>query len=284
MHSHERSDAITEFLISSVAGLAYGSTSVIVGHPLDTVKTKMQAQASYIGEKGLKHTIEMVWAEGKIPAFYKGALFPLLGSSIYRSLQFSVYEGLYTKWTNHSILGQDIPFTGGLQGRVIVGSFFGSLARTLIECPIEYIKVRKQVGKTWHFKSIYTGVHYNFMRIFPILTIFIMHMDYFRRKTDILKTELGKLLAGGWAATVGWWVVWPIETIKNQVQAGTQSIGNTFSEREKYLENIHGKLGGIYRGIVPGTISIFLRNSCSFYAMLKVQTMFTEMGYRQKVK
>ena len=32
------------------------------------------------------------------PSFTQGALPPLLGSGIYRSTQFAVFEALYTKW------------------------------------------------------------------------------------------------------------------------------------------------------------------------------------------
>ena len=42
-HSEKRSHWFKEYLLTTAAGVVYGVTSVAVGHPLDTVKTKMQA-------------------------------------------------------------------------------------------------------------------------------------------------------------------------------------------------------------------------------------------------
>ena len=42
-HSEKRSSWQREGLLTFVTGFLYGATNVIVGHPFDTVKTKMQA-------------------------------------------------------------------------------------------------------------------------------------------------------------------------------------------------------------------------------------------------
>lgn len=47
-HNHERSHWYVESVLSLISGMAYGVTSIVVGHPMDTVKTKMQAQSNYI--------------------------------------------------------------------------------------------------------------------------------------------------------------------------------------------------------------------------------------------
>ena len=103
-----------------------------------------------------------------------GWLPPLWGSGLYRSTQFAVYEALYTKWDanraqpagvagrapgalaprNHNTV---IPFTGGLETRVLQAAWCASLARAIIECPIEYAKVARQTGQGWGLKQVYTG-------------------------------------------------------------------------------------------------------------------------------
>jgi hypothetical protein len=40
-HNHERSHWYIDGLFSLISGTTYGVTSITVGHPLDTVKTKM---------------------------------------------------------------------------------------------------------------------------------------------------------------------------------------------------------------------------------------------------
>ena len=47
-HCENRGSLMTEAVLGGLAGALYGSANVIVGHPFDTIKTKMQAQMSYM--------------------------------------------------------------------------------------------------------------------------------------------------------------------------------------------------------------------------------------------
>jgi len=84
-----------------MTGTVFGATSVIVGHPFDTVKTKMQAQSSHMATKQSNpryvETIAKVMRNEGPTGFYKGWAPPFAGSIIFRSLQFSVYQMVYTK-------------------------------------------------------------------------------------------------------------------------------------------------------------------------------------------
>jgi len=57
-----------------------------VGHPFDTIKTKMQTQSEHMGlRRGMFDTIKSVWrTEGPV-GFYRGVVPPLFGSTLYRS-------------------------------------------------------------------------------------------------------------------------------------------------------------------------------------------------------
>uniref|UniRef100_A0A0K8RE13 Putative mitochondrial carnitine-acylcarnitine carrier protein n=1 Tax=Ixodes ricinus TaxID=34613 RepID=A0A0K8RE13_IXORI len=46
-HNEERTHWIKEGAIGLGVGVLYGVTNVCVGHPFDTIKTKMQAQAGF---------------------------------------------------------------------------------------------------------------------------------------------------------------------------------------------------------------------------------------------
>ena len=85
--------------MTAVTGFLYGATNVIVGHPPDTIKTKMQAQKEHFGkESTLLKTSKDVFANEGIRSFYKGALPPFFGSIMYRSSQFAIAELFYTKF------------------------------------------------------------------------------------------------------------------------------------------------------------------------------------------
>ncbi len=63
-------------------GTLFGMTSPLIGHPLDTVKTKMQAQTSYMAGSATRTLLNVVKHEGFF-ALYRGLLPPLVGSSIW---------------------------------------------------------------------------------------------------------------------------------------------------------------------------------------------------------
>ena len=95
------------------------------------------------------NTVKNVWkSEGPI-GFYRGFIPPFIGSIIYRSAQFSVFEAVYTKFQSYPSLCGKIPFTGGLEPRVLMAGFAAGSARVIIETPIEYAKVKRQTGQTW---------------------------------------------------------------------------------------------------------------------------------------
>lgn len=50
-----------------------------------------------------------------------------------------------------------IPYTSGVQSRVLYAGFVAALARALIESPIEYAKVARQVEQGWKMKDVYKG-------------------------------------------------------------------------------------------------------------------------------
>ena len=88
----------------------------------------------------------MVYERGGLIGFYRGVVPPFIGSTIFRSLQFSAYEAVYTKCETHPNTKKTIPFTGGVQVRVILGAMASATARAIVECPFEYAKVKRQTG------------------------------------------------------------------------------------------------------------------------------------------
>ena len=113
-------------------GLLYGMTSAVVGQPLDSVKTKMQAQSGYQSRSMLQTLAHVVRTEGVV-GLYRGILPPFIGSSMFRSIQFGAFS---FAWAG---LGQSVPQTKAhipgthLETRVILGSLFASAIRSVIE-------------------------------------------------------------------------------------------------------------------------------------------------------
>ena len=113
-HNYERTVWYKEGLLSLISGTTYGVTSIVVGHPMDTVKTKMQAQSNYMKCQGLVGNIKQVYNNEGFRGFYRGALWPLIGSTMFRGLQFSVFESVFTFFKDSEFFTQSIPYTMGV--------------------------------------------------------------------------------------------------------------------------------------------------------------------------
>jgi solute carrier family 25 carnitine/acylcarnitine transporter 20/29 len=72
--------------------------SVRVGHPFDSIKTKMQAQEGFAGGKGggggMLSTLRHVLKTQGVGGLYKGWVPPMWGSGIYRSTQVHAHRSV----------------------------------------------------------------------------------------------------------------------------------------------------------------------------------------------
>ena len=60
-HNENRQVWYKEGLLTLITGTVYGATSVIVGHPMDTVKTKMQAMDLNMKSGGPMSITKDIW-------------------------------------------------------------------------------------------------------------------------------------------------------------------------------------------------------------------------------
>lgn len=282
-HAEKRGEWYKEGAIALGTGVLYGATNAVVGHPMDTVKAKMQCQAGFMkGEDaGMLGVIRKVWRmEGPV-GFFRGVFPPLMGSSVYRSAQFAVFEAVYTR---EQELGWDkalVPGGAGLAWATVFAGMCGASARSIVESPIEYAKVKRQTGQVWRVNEVYQGFFVQLPRTVGMMTFIFCSVDSVRRWTDgeALKRPLYQFLTWGGVSMMGFWFIWPLETLKNQVQAGTVVDGTASPTLRQRIAHLGGPLG-LYRGIIPGSISVFLRNGTAAIVMSAAQRKITELGLR----
>lgn len=273
--SEKRGDNwMKEYAIATGVGALYGGTNTLVGHPFDTVKTKMQAQTGFSG--GVLGTCRQIVATEGPLGFYHGCVPPLWGSAIYRSAQFAVYDLLYNAASSYPALLQPVDPLGvgwEMQARVPLSGVVGATARTILESPIEYAKVQGQTGQVWKLRDVYKGAHLQWLRTGPMMTLWFCLFDACKRN-ELTKTTIGQFFSSGGSALIGFWVVWPFETLKNQAQAGMKGSALTL------IRNMPGGFFGLYRGILPGSLSVFLRNGAAMLVMQQANRKITEWGLR----
>ena len=112
-----------------------------------------------------------------------------------------------------------------------------------------------------------------------MMTWYFLNVDNLRRKTNLWDYKLGQFVISGGCAMTGFWIMWPCEVLKNLAQADSNEIGNTTRERAKYIWKTQG-IKGFYRGILPGSQSVFLRNGAAMIVMQFANKKITEWGLR----
>ncbi|MEQ2222557.1 hypothetical protein ILYODFUR_027502 [Ilyodon furcidens] len=72
-----------------VAGSISGAVGIAVGHPLDTVKVRLQAKCVY---KGIFDCVARTYLNEGLHGFFKGMSFPVLTTGLANSIVFGSYS------------------------------------------------------------------------------------------------------------------------------------------------------------------------------------------------
>jgi len=72
------------------------------------------------------------------------------------------------------------------------------------------------------FTGTFQGFGVTWVRTMGLMCTYFVLVDTGRRNfpEQFKRPLLGPFLVSGLAATIGWWVVWPFEYMKSQVQSG----------------------------------------------------------------
>ncbi|XP_049898511.1 solute carrier family 25 member 48 [Epinephelus moara] len=122
-----------------IAGWIGGASSVVVGHPLDTVKTRLQAGKGY---RNTLHCILTIYRKETVSGFFKGMSFPLATITVYNSVVFGFFSNtqrLISKYRygdgRHPCGMVDLTVASMLTGLVSVG----------LGAPVDLVKIRLQM-------------------------------------------------------------------------------------------------------------------------------------------
>lgn len=276
---------LQEALLGLVSGAVFGLVSPIVGHPLDCVKTKLQAEAAFKNAT-FRQVVRTVWKQEGVRGFYRGFLPPLVGSVAYRGVLFSAYSGAYAACEHVPVLHEPMPYTGGLRPSVLIGAVAAAFARATIESPLDFIKLRRQIGKhtmdnaaasgdhgvlrtfmsnpVSNIRHLYHGYAATLMRTMGLLGSFFVMVDYsVRYIPDVINAPLvGPFFKGGVCATTAWVFAFPFETTKSVIQSDNRYKGKSTMS---VMQDIFRKRGirGLYRGFGPGAGRSFVANGTS---------------------
>ncbi|CAM9388823.1 unnamed protein product, partial [Discosporangium mesarthrocarpum] len=222
----EGGSAIKDILAGTVAGFA----QVAVGHPLDTIKVRLQTQSSVNPEfTGMVDCFRQTMVKEGVAGLYAGAASPLIGAMAHNAVVFFSY-GLSKKIVS-----------GGKELAPFQYYMAGSLAAvpiSLIEAPVDLfkIKLQAQVGKgeyegvidagrkivgVYGVKGAFQGLGATMLRNVPCFGAYFFCFENVKRSLTKAgeQSSLPACFVAGGSAGAGFWGVWyPFETIKTRMQ------------------------------------------------------------------
>lgn len=241
-----------------IAGFAYGTTTVIVGQPLDTIKTRMQA----LRLSSSWQTANTIFSKEGVFGLYRGGLPLILGGALIRSAQFGVNEFALTAMRER--FGPTPPenrLLGVFDPQVVAAGFAGGIGRGLVEGPFEFIKTRRQVHQGWSVRELLSGSGATMFRNSFLFCAFMIYIDLSKQ---VVPGGLGAFWTGAVCSNLAWLTVWPLDVVKSQLQSG-KFHGRSYAAL--LVDNF--RTGALFRGLLPGLTRSFIANGCSMVVYRK---------------
>lgn len=237
------------------SGLIAGSFQTLFGHPLDTIKTRIQLKnknALFITKELFKHS--------GIFSLYKGCTFPLLGGCILNAILFS---------TEHKVLNM-------CNQNHIYSGFVSGIISSIIMCPVELIKCKFQnnlyknnLNNKLTFNHLYKSYKQKQFKLYNGLLLTLARDSigfsiYFGSYNYLQSKKNDPLINGGIAGMLSWIYSFPFDTIKTIQQ--THDL--TFTKAYKSI-----KYPQLIKGIHIVLIRSFIVNAGIFYSFENIKNI-----------
>lgn len=263
-----------------------GICTVLVGHPLDTIKVRLQTMpVPKPGEKPLysgtldclKKTIA---AEG-VFGLYKGMAAPLVSVAPIFAISFFGYglgKKLFGPENLDDFKGRHYFLAGAFSGifttsimapgeriKCLLQIQQGANQPKLYDGPVDCaIKLYKQGG----LASIYRGAGATMMRDVPASGLYFLTYEIIQKFiTDNGKRDppiIGTIFAGGFAGLSNWLIGMPADVVKSRLQTAPEgSYPNGTRDVLKELLKKEGPIA-LYKGITPVILRAFPANAACF--------------------
>jgi len=268
-----------EFGITFAAGYAYGLTTVVVGQPLDTIKTRMQGMPDSANRSMLGVGKDVFSREG-MRGLYRGGLPLLMGGGLMRSAQFGVSGKVMDVLKNDLKLPQYSIF-GLFNYQVVLAGVAGGLGRGLVEAPTDFFKVRRQVEGRSTLREALSGTSITLLRNTFLYSGFVIYMDLSKQLcgagyvpgvlTVTDGSQLTPFFKGAICANLAWLTIWPGDVIKTQRQSGNYEGVSAMTLLKQNIAS-----GKLYRGVMPGLARSTLANGLSMVVYEMAHTALSE--------
>mmetsp|Transcript_5109 Transcript_5109/g.8764 ORF Transcript_5109/g.8764 Transcript_5109/m.8764 type:complete len:313 (+) Transcript_5109:211-1149(+) len=279
-----------------------GACLVMVGHPLDLIKVKLQTMTVVPGKeppyKGLMDCArKTIVREGPL-GLYRGVSAPLTGVAPTFAVCFWGYDvgcNLVRSITGKSVKDQlslaEVMFAGG----------FSAVPTTALMAPVERVKCLLQIqaeggGKPQYSgmvdcarqllrsggtASLFRGWEATLIRDVPGSIAYFGVYEFLKRTLSggdpSTLSPLAILSAGGFAGVANWMVAIPPDTIKSRLQTAPEGKYSGFMDVYRELMAKEG-IAALYRGVAPVMVRAFPANAACFFGVEVARSFLTKMG------
>ncbi|XP_078431792.1 mitochondrial substrate carrier family protein [Wolffia australiana] len=239
-----------EFLATSwgrefVAGGLGGMAGVIAGHPLDTLRIRIQqpVQSGSINKPTSARLLRHIISSEGPSALYRGMAAPLASVAFQNAVVFQVYAILSRYLDSGNALRGEPP---GLKSVALAGVGTGAL-QSLLLCPVDLVKIRLQLQTAGQdtgpasiaarilrkegIRGLYRGLSITVLRDAPAHGVYFWTYEMTREALHEGCRMTGEetigtmLVAGGTAGVASWVCCYPLDVIKSRLQAQSQTKG-----------------------------------------------------------
>ena len=253
-----KSNAIHDLIAGGVAG----SAGIVIGHPMDSIKVRLQMASGTSSSPAFSMTGLMrgIAAPFAMAAFVNAQIFTTFGEA-------SRFWDKYLQAGDDRSAGEISCQEDSIKKNFVCGAVTGVIS-SLILAPTEHIKCRMQAGretyatsldagrKIWETRGVsglYRGLMATWLRQAPGFAVYFACYDDIKLR---LQRSLGEswaapILAGGTAGSLSWAVVYPIDLIKSRIQVLPLDAPKSERSMWNIARDIHQKGGwrSLYRGL-----------------------------------
>ncbi|KZP05976.1 mitochondrial carrier [Athelia psychrophila] len=221
------------FIAGSVGGIA----GILVGQPLDTVKTRLQTPAIGHKYRSTFHALITIVKQENVRGLYKGVASPLASCALLNGLIFASY-GLFLD------LQLDDPKKPPTLWQVVFAGVATGVVASVITTPVELVKIRQQnelsnnpsvkiitsqLYKQHGIRGLYRGLTATMLRDTGYGAYFGSYEACCQLFAPVIAEHpastprsgpsgWGLLFAGGIAGIIGWAATFPMDVVKTRVQ------------------------------------------------------------------
>lgn len=269
-----------------LAGSLGGAAGVLVGHPFDTVKVKLQTQ-DYRNPlyKGTLDCFKQTVKKDGLTGLYRGVTSPVVGVAGINAVIFGVQSYCNTLFSNRHALTSHM-LSGAAAG--ITQAFIASpveLAKTRLQLqadrggPLRYkgaVHVLQEIYKSEGARGMFRGQLCTILREAPAFSTYFLTFEASARLIDGIENSdnasgFANFFAGGIAGMASWVISYPVDVIKSRIQSDgafgpAKYSGIIDCVKQSFKEEGYGVFT---RGLNSAIIRSFPTNAATFFVMKK---------------